>query len=73
MTQGNAATAQAYYRAMNSKDTAAMARHLHPDESLCGFGCCPGRGGRLGSGYCAQAILYPLPKASAQVQSNLGF
>ena len=34
MTQGNAATAEAYYRAMNSKDTAAMARHLHPDVRL---------------------------------------
>jgi ketosteroid isomerase-like protein len=34
MTQSNAASAEAYYKAMNDKDVSAMARRLHPDVRL---------------------------------------
>jgi len=34
MTQSNAASAEAYYKAMNDKDVSAMARQLHPDVRL---------------------------------------
>jgi len=34
MTQSNAVSAEAYYKAMNDKDLPAMARHLHPDVRL---------------------------------------
>jgi ketosteroid isomerase-like protein len=34
MTPSNAASAEAYYKAMNDKDLPAMARHLHPDVRL---------------------------------------
>jgi hypothetical protein len=34
MTQSNAASAEAYYSAMNDKDLSAMARRLHPDVRL---------------------------------------
>jgi len=34
MTQSNAASAEAYYKAMNDKDLPAMARQLHPDVRL---------------------------------------
>jgi len=34
MTQSNAASAEAYYNAMNDKDLPAMARQLHPDVRL---------------------------------------
>ncbi len=34
MTQSNAASAEAYYKAMSDKDLPAMARQLHPDVRL---------------------------------------
>jgi ketosteroid isomerase-like protein len=34
MTHGNAASAEAYYKAMNDKDLSAMAQHLHADVRL---------------------------------------
>ena len=34
MTQNNAASAEAYYKAMNDKDLSGMARHLHADVRL---------------------------------------
>jgi hypothetical protein len=34
MMHGNAASAEAYYKAMNDKDLPAMARRLHPDVRL---------------------------------------
>jgi hypothetical protein len=34
MTHSNAASAEAYYKAMNDKDLPAMARRLHPDVRL---------------------------------------
>ena len=34
MTQRNAASAAAYYKAMNDKDLASMARYLHSDVRL---------------------------------------
>jgi hypothetical protein len=34
MTASNAASAEAYYKALNDKDLPAMARHLHPDVRL---------------------------------------
>jgi len=34
MTRSNAASAEAYYKAMNDKDMSAMAQHLHPDVQL---------------------------------------
>ena len=34
MTQSNAASAEAYYKAMNDKDLSGMARHLHADVRL---------------------------------------
>jgi len=34
MASSNAASAEAYHKAMNDKDASAMARHLHPDVRL---------------------------------------
>jgi len=34
MAQSNAASAEAYYKAMNDKDLSAMRRQLHPDVRL---------------------------------------
>jgi hypothetical protein len=34
MSDGNLASAEAYYRAMSAKDLSEMARYLHPDVRL---------------------------------------
>jgi hypothetical protein len=36
VNETNAASAEAYYQAMNDKDLAGMARHLHPDVRVSG-------------------------------------